>query len=448
MKINYLELKNFRGFADQKFDLSENFTVFIGDNGTGKTAVLDALAIGIGTLFLGFNDVDSRNISDDEIHLMSYIKDQIPTLEPQYPVRIVCQASIDNNYINLLNDHTPSLFNNPNMIEWTRELTKKGGRTTRTDANNLITFAKRMQLKVSQGEDIILPLIAYYSTGRLWLQKKERLATLKPSSRMSGYEDCLKAAFNQKLMLRWLKTMEMAELQNKEPMRVLVSVKKAIFDCIDEWNNIKYDLIEDDLIITSNQGKMLPFRMLSDGVRNMLAMVTNIAYRASILNPQLGDKAAKETPGIVLIDEIDLHLHPKWQRKVVNDLKRTFPKIQFIATTHSPFIIQSLQEGELINLDNLDHPQEVEEYKNKSIEDIGEYVMGIENIQRSERYQEMMKVAEEYYRLLEESKKADSDRIKQLKQKLDELIEPYSDEVAYHAFLKMERMAAGLGGND
>lgn len=201
-------------------------------------------------------------------------------------------------------------------------------------------------------------------------------------------------------------------------------------------------------MITSNQGKILPFRMLSDGVRNMLAMVADIAYRAAVLNPQLEEQAASETPGIVLIDEIDLHLHPKWQRKVVNDLRKTFPKIQFIATTHSPFIIQSLKDGELINLDKLDNPIEVEEYENKSIEDIGENVMGIENIQRSERYQEMMEVAEEYYRLLEESKNADSERIKQLKQKLDVLIEPYSDNIAYHAFLKMKREAAGLGGND
>jgi ABC-type transporter MlaC component len=71
--------------------------------------------------------------------------------------------------------------------------------------------------------------------------------------------------------------------------------------------------------------------------------------------------------------------------------------------------------------------------------------MGIDNIQRSERYQKMMEVAEEYYKVLQKSKSTNSQQVQQLKQQLDELIEPYSDDVAYHAFLKMERQAAGLG---
>ncbi|MDJ0580636.1 AAA family ATPase [Crocosphaera sp.] len=436
MKILLLGLENFRGFQKTSFFLSSQFTVFIGDNCTGKTALLDALAIGIGSLFLGFKNVDSRHIKDDEVHRISYQKDQIPTLEPQYPVKIYCLGSIDKHYTDLLDTNFDKIF-------WTRELTNKGGKTTRKQANDLINLSKKIQQKVNQGEDIILPVIAYYSTGRLWLQKRNRnLKTLKPDSRMRGYIDCLDAASNPHLMLSWFKTMEIAGIQQGEPIRVLTAVKKAIADCVYYWNNAKYDILEDDLIITSKDGNLLPFRMLSDGVRSMLGMVADIAYRTAVLNPQLGEQAATETPGIVLIDEIDLHLHPKWQRRVVDDLKRTFPKIQFIATTHSPFIIQSLKEGELINLDK---PEEMEEYENKSIEDIGENVMGIENIQRSEKYQEMMRVAEEYYKVLQEAKNSNSQQVKQLKQKLDELIEPYSDDVAYHAFLKMERQAAGLG---
>ncbi|VXD12416.1 SMC domain protein [Planktothrix serta PCC 8927] len=353
MKINHIEVKNFRGFKEKKFDFSQNFTVFVGDNCTGKTALLDALAVGIGSLFLGFNDVHSRHIRDDEIYRISYTKNKIPTLEPQYPVKIYCVGSISENPANLLNKFD-SL-----TIAWTRELRKRGGRTTRIGATDLIEISEKMQQKVSLGENIVLPLIAYYGTGRLWLQKKERaVETLEPGSRMRGYLDCLDAASNQKLMLRWFKTMEMVGMQRNETLKVLISVKQAITNCVEDWNSIKYDLLEDDLMITSNQGKILPFRLLSDGVRNMLAMVADIAYRAAVLNPQLEDQAASQTPGIVLIDEIDLHLHPKWQRKVVNDLRQTFPKIQFIATTHSPFIIQSLKDGELINLDKLDNPIE------------------------------------------------------------------------------------------
>ena len=88
--------------------------------------------------------------------------------------------------------------------------------------------------------------------------------------------------------------------------------------------------------------------MLSDGYRNVIKIILDIAARMCILNPYLKEKALQETPGIVLIDEIDLSLHPTWQKRIIGILKQLFPKIQFICATHSPFIIQSLEEGELI----------------------------------------------------------------------------------------------------
>ena len=90
-----------------------------------------------------------------------------------------------------------------------------------------------------------------------------------------------------------------------------------------------------------------PFDTLSDGQRGLIAMVADIARRACLLNPHLEDKVLEETPGIVLIDELDLHLHPKWQRSIVKNLKKTFPKIQFIATTHSPQIIGECKTDEI-----------------------------------------------------------------------------------------------------
>ena len=91
-----------------------------------------------------------------------------------------------------------------------------------------------------------------------------------------------------------------------------------------------------------------PFDTLSDGQRGLIAMVADIARRACLLNPHLDEKVLEETPGIVLIDELDLHLHPKWQRSIVKNLKQTFPKIQFIATTHSPQIIGECRPEEII----------------------------------------------------------------------------------------------------
>jgi predicted ATP-binding protein involved in virulence len=134
---------------------------------------------------------------------------------------------------------------------------------------------------------------------------------------------------------------------------------------------------------------------------------------------------------------------------VVDDLKRAFPKVQFIVTTHSPFIIQSAKPGELIQLDAAPGGEHVdaEEYVERSIEEVADLVQGVDGRMSRER-EEMFRVAEEYYKALQEGKQANPERQRQLKQQLDELEAPYMGNVAYHAFLRMERIAAGLGDED
>ena len=427
MKIKKLTLKNFRCFEDESFDFSDRFTVIIGDNGTGKSAILDALAIGAGSLFLGINTISTRHIQLDEVRVVKYQQVDSTTLEQQYPVTIDCEGRL-----------------NGQAISWERSIRRKGGRTTWKNASSISEIAHDFQEQVQNGTPILLPVVAYYSTGRLWLQKREKtVEPVKPGSRMRGYVDCLKPESNAKILLRWFKTMTFASLQKQKTLASLEAVKTAVANCMENWNDISYDIIEDDLLVTFQDGRVLPFRMLSDGIRNMVAMVQDIAYRAVVLNPHLGKQAARETPGIVLIDEIDLHLHPKWQRHVVGDLRNAFPNIQFIATTHSPFIIQSMLPGEIIDLND-----NQAEYYGKSIEDIAETVQGVDNVQRSERFVKMMEVAKEYYRVLQQAKRADPEKVAALKTKLDELIAPFSDDVAYYAFLEMERTAAGLGGTE
>ena len=122
-----------------------------------------------------------------------------------------------------------------------------------------------------------------------------------------------------------------------------------------------------------------------------------------------------------------------------------FPKIQFVATTHSPFIIQSLPPTDGVQLLNLDDPN-AEDFRNKSVEDITEEVQGVELPQRSQRWMDMMKAAEEYYALLKQTDGKLPGELQELRRKLDELSLPFSDDPAYQALLKSERVAAGLNG--
>jgi len=191
-----------------------------------------------------------------------------------------------------------------------------------------------------------------------------------------------------------------------------------------------------EVMILIEKQEWQPFSNLSDGQRNIFAMIGDIAYKAATLNKHLGEKALKETTGVVLIDELDLHLHPIWQRHIIEDLRRTFPKIQFFATTHSPFLIQSLRSGEeLVMLEG----QPTDSLANLSIEMIATGIMGVENIDASSRYMQMLSAAKSYLAELDEAEKSPEERLAEYKKQLVEHIAPYADNPAFQAILEAER---------
>jgi predicted ATP-binding protein involved in virulence len=168
-------------------------------------------------------------------------------------------------------------------------------------------------------------------------------------------------------------------------------------------------------------------------------MVADLAIKMVMLNPHFGAEALAKTDGVVLIDELDLHLHPKWQRRIVEDLRRAFPKVQFICTTHSPFIVQSLRSGEeLIVLDG----QAIPDVANLSIQEVAEGLMGVDESDVSRRYGEMKNTARELLDEIEEKRPIPQESLSEFKAKLAQATAPYADNPAYQAFLEMQ-LAAG-----
>jgi predicted ATP-binding protein involved in virulence len=170
-------------------------------------------------------------------------------------------------------------------------------------------------------------------------------------------------------------TETMSALQNRTSSPMLAAVNSAAKICIEDCDNLIFDVKQNELMIHLKSLKdKLPFHVLSDGVRSILAMVMEIAFRCYLLNPHLNENAALETPGIVLIDEIDLHLHPAWQKKVIGDLRKAFPKMQFIVTTHAPLVIGSLTEGKIFSIsDNIayDFPLQYGQDANSILNEMG-----------------------------------------------------------------------------
>jgi predicted ATP-binding protein involved in virulence len=339
MRLDTIRFQNFRCFEDQSFKFAERFNLLVGDNGTGKTSVLHGASIALGSLFQGFPEpAEPSSIDADVARHVTFWNDGKANVEPQYPIEIDSKGILDDR-----------------PVLWQREIARAGGRTTRVLSGRLKQYAQELAARVHLNQPVVLPLLGYYGTGRVWKQRKlTAVKTAIPSSRFLGYLNCLDPASDEKRLLEWFKTRELVAIQRSQSLSDLEAVRRAIRNCIGKVENVYWDIAADQLAIEQEK-RVRWFRQLSDGYRNMLGMVADIAERCVTLNPQLGADAVEQTPGVVLIDEIDLHLHPKWQRHVVTDLLRAFPKVQFLATTHSPFIMQSLPPGDGVQLINLDN---------------------------------------------------------------------------------------------
>lgn len=337
MRLTKLHIENFKGFETLDVDFHPNFNIVVGINGTGKSSLLEASKIAIGSLFLELDKIKDK-ISSPSI-LAENVR--LHNLETQYPTIIQAFAEIDSELCTSKDSCS---------IEWKRVLEKHRGKTTKIQAREMSRISDNLQKIIRRNEDKPLPLIAYYSTDRFKKEKKDVGVTAK-GSRLRGYYNALDQLTNIKFFLELFKTETLYELQHQEKSIQLEVVKRAVEECIEDCQKIYYDVSYDKLLIdVKSANELIPFFSLSDGVRTTLSLVMEIAFRCYLLNPYLGLDAAKQTEGVVLIDEIDLHLHPTWQKKIVADLRRAFPNLQFIVTTHAPLVIGSLKEGALFNI--------------------------------------------------------------------------------------------------
>ena len=338
MHISQIHLKNFRCYEDVEIEFHPRFNIFVGINGTGKSSALEALRIAIGSLFLGVDKykdkIASPGISQDDVRLFG--------LEQQYPVVISSKGVIE--------DFSADGVSRVVEIEWERSLTTKGGATRSANAKEMKEASVRMQEAIRRhGENYKIPLVAYYSTDRFKKEKKD-VGVEPDGSRLRGYYNALDPLTNIKFFLDLYYTETLSALQHNTPSVILQAVNEAVKKCVD-CDELMFDIKRQELLlIQHNMPKGMPFHLLSDGVRSMLALVMEIAFRCYLLNPHLGKEAALLTSGVVLIDEIDLHLHPAWQKRVVEDLRVAFPNIQFIVTTHAPLVIGSLRDGRIFTI--------------------------------------------------------------------------------------------------
>ncbi|MEI7695545.1 MAG: AAA family ATPase [Chlorobium sp.] len=429
MLIRKIEVKNFKGFASKTFFVNPGFTVFIGDNAKGKTSVLDALAIAAGSFLRGIDVAhdEARGINRNEI-LVKTIDGQP---RPQLPSEISFCSVVNGKEME-------SIISVP-------KITSKA-RTSFVGAKNIEKEAENMLVKSRAGGGITFPVLAYHGTGRLWAEHEKKKTEYKKQEEgvAMAYVNCLSPKSSSKEFLSWYKTYEdeVRKFNQDTDKLFLEAFNECVISMIPDnhWKEMAFSFKDDDLVglFESPEGsdEKLLFNQLSDGYRNIIGMVSDIAYRCIKLNPHLGRNAIKETPGIVLIDEIDLHLHPNWQRRVVSDLKKTFPKIQFIATTHSPFIVQSLESDELRNLDKQDF---VEFPADLPLSKVATGIMGVVNI-RSDDFDVRYKKAKEQLSEIgkEENKVLSLEDYQKVSDLLGDVLKKETNDPVYKAYLALK----------
>lgn len=355
MRIDHLEMENFKKFKKQSLHLHPQFTLLVGENGAGKTTVLDALAVAAGIWLVEAPDStlqnSRRNILPSEVLLEAESKGDRIQFHERRPVAVRA--------IGKIGEHE--------NVSWTRQSRATGGLgTNNTEAKEALQHIKAIYALDSAGKYVLCPVVAYYGAGRAWLPSNQRTKPAKkngPARRWAAFYDCFSERIRFADLQDWF-SRETTERGNRggQYRPGFEAVRHAVLGCIAGADDVWFDTDRQQIVL-SIDGSAQPFENLSAGQRMMLALVADLAIKAVTQNAFLLPperlqpedeplpRVLAQTPGLVLIDELDVHLHPMWQRRVAEDLKKTFPAIQFVCTTHSPQVLGEVRPEEVRSLD-------------------------------------------------------------------------------------------------
>lgn len=339
MHLRKISIKNFKGIESMSIDFRDDINILIGDNGAGKTSVLAAIAVALGDVSYSIAGIGNILISKDDIR---FSKEKIG--DATYDFRRFFPVAVEGEFV-----IAEKQYHSLNEVE---------------DASSLNKGKQRLQLldleNVKLQKDFIYPIISYQRFDREWnLLPKDKTGSVVVKtgvpSREDGYKNFLNGGGYEEIIQQWCLQMALLEYERKAEIREFKTFQAIVenfmrnLDDTDNSFSVYYSSEVSGLVFDDGVEKT-PIYGLSTGYRAVLSMIMELAYRTVILNPSMSPDL-KELSGVVLIDEIDAHLHPKWQWRVVDALRKTFPKVQFIIATHSPMVISSVKNAKLINLD-------------------------------------------------------------------------------------------------
>ncbi|WP_282386518.1 MULTISPECIES: AAA family ATPase [unclassified Pseudomonas] len=364
MQVFSLSLTDVGRFADLTIYLAptsknpSNVTVLVGNNGAGKTTVLKSLATSLSWLVARIRSEKGVGspITDDVIRNNSSI------------------AMINVAVIDTCNAQSETLE------EWAKEIlfswTVARGKRGRKSASHSVLadatlVADHYRTQLSGDDSASLPLIAYYPVERSVLEIPLKIRTKHSFDQLDGYDNSLNRGVDFRRFFEWFRQREdsenetgisdtalteiseifgsnsdvwktLAELRASTRDRQLIAVRSAISAFMPGFSNLRVKRKPRLHMAIDKDGVTLNVAQLSQGEKSIMALVGDIARRLAMMNQSMENPLHGD--GIVLIDEVDLHLHPKWQRSLIRQLSETFPNCQFVLTTHSPLVISDAKE--------------------------------------------------------------------------------------------------------
>ena len=333
MRVKTLRMQGFRGIQETvSLDFGHsNVNVVFAENGTGKSTVLDCLAILLSRLLVRI--LNSRGTG----------------------------RQFTENDINVTADETVneiSVIWEEQDVSWQVSKTRKGRkRQSITNLKRIKHIADALHERLGVDPKANVPIAVYYGVNRAVLDIPLRIRTKHEWDQMSAFDQALWGGRNDfRLFFEWFRDQEEYEMERRlssadhlhysDPQ--LDAVRKVIGNFLGEFSDLKV-LRRPLRMVVTKRGAELRVDQLSDGEKCLMAMVADLARRLAVANPRLADPL--EGRGVVLIDEIDLHLHPNLQRSVIRNLKTSFPNCQFILTTHSPQVLSMVRRKDIYQLE-------------------------------------------------------------------------------------------------
>ena len=352
MHLKRVEFHRFRCFKKIEIDLHPRLTVLVAENGGGKTAVLDGIALGLSPILRFLSTADQRingpGFADKDFHLMPFY-DTLSLFDEESVYRM--ERLITSDYSQVLIETTDGLtWDNWRAAKKGAQPEKKIGQT------NLSPYALRILETKPDVKPEPLPVFAYYGARRGWIEIPERLrpTTINYSHPNSALVGALDALSDFKEMLKWFDYEEANELRaNKGRTHaeyvmspILKEVRYALATILhDKFKNPHFNDKHKFVVERSGANDLLQISQLSQGYQSMLALGMDFARRLALANQYFAkEQVPRFAKAIMLVDEIDLHLHPSWQQRVLNDLMEAFPETQFIVTTHSPQVLTAIRK--------------------------------------------------------------------------------------------------------